>query len=276
MAEPDDFEAVRRDPDPIRRGRRAGELLTIYQQRATELARLRRAAIEQAYRERAMSFTEIAKALGLSKGRITQIRTDAPPPERAFFGVGPVTIAIPHRYGIEGRALPVIAAEDVQTATEIEQLVSGLALSFTRVGIGPETDKPPMDDAVVICGPKSARVGAALLADDPVLTMIEHERRWWITNRETGERYGSPSDDVPARTGDLAYLSRRRDDDRVLVHIAGLHAVGSLGVASYLAEHLSDLYAEALNDDSFSAAVECEFDGLLITQTRLLAGPFAW
>lgn len=60
----DDFESVRRDPDPVRRGRRATDLLTIYQQRAAELARLRRAAIEEAHREQGMSYTEIAAALG--------------------------------------------------------------------------------------------------------------------------------------------------------------------------------------------------------------------
>ena len=50
MSSPDDFDAVRNDPDPIRRGRRATALLSIYQQRATELARLRREAIEEAHR----------------------------------------------------------------------------------------------------------------------------------------------------------------------------------------------------------------------------------
>jgi hypothetical protein len=73
----DEFESVRRDPDPIRRGQRASSLLAHYQQRATELARLRKAAIEEAHRDRGMSYTEIAAALGITKGRITQIRNDA-------------------------------------------------------------------------------------------------------------------------------------------------------------------------------------------------------
>jgi hypothetical protein len=54
-----------------------------------------------------MTYTAVA---GLSKGRITQIRQTAPPSERAFFGVGPVTIAVPERT-MPGRALPVISAE---------------------------------------------------------------------------------------------------------------------------------------------------------------------
>ena len=43
------FDDVRRERDPIRRARRALELQKAYQQRAIELSRLRRAAIEDAY-----------------------------------------------------------------------------------------------------------------------------------------------------------------------------------------------------------------------------------
>ncbi len=68
MSSPDDFEAVRRDPDLLRRGQRATALISIYQQRATELARLRREAIEELHRNQNMSYTEIAVALGITKG----------------------------------------------------------------------------------------------------------------------------------------------------------------------------------------------------------------
>ena len=78
MNEPDDLDLIRRDPDPIRRGRRASELLKVYERRVAELADLRRAAIEHAHQERGMSYTEIATALGLTKGRITQIRQTPP------------------------------------------------------------------------------------------------------------------------------------------------------------------------------------------------------
>ena len=37
--------------------------------------------------------------MGVTKVRITQIRTSAPARARAFFGVGPVSIGIPLRYG---------------------------------------------------------------------------------------------------------------------------------------------------------------------------------
>lgn len=69
----DELEHVRQEPDPIKRGRIATELLDQYQQRSAELAQIRREAIEEA-RDVLGNYTEVAKALGLTKGRITQIR----------------------------------------------------------------------------------------------------------------------------------------------------------------------------------------------------------
>jgi len=151
----DEFEAVRRDPDPIRRGQRATSLLTTYQQRSTELARLRKAAIEEAHQQHGLSYTEIATRLGITKGRITQIRSDAP--------------------------------------------------------------------------------GSA----------------------------------------DIAYVARHRFDSRVIVHIAGIHTLGSLAAAHYLASHVTDL-VEQVGDRSLSMVVRGTYDGMTIASSGLVAGPFGW
>lgn len=71
---PEDLAAVRREPDPIRRAQRASELLRIYEQRTAEIADVRRAAINDAHDIHGVSYTDIADALDLTKGRITQIR----------------------------------------------------------------------------------------------------------------------------------------------------------------------------------------------------------
>lgn len=271
----DDFDSVRRDPDPIRRGKRATELLTVYQQRATELARLRRAAIEQAHREQGMSYTEIATALGITKGRITQIRSTAPGPERVFFGVGPVSVGVPYRYQTTDRERPLIAAEDAQTGEQLEQLLAALALTVTRFQIEPDRVELPAGDTVVVCGPKSAPIGADLLARDPMLTMVKDDGRWWIEHRPTGERHGSPADETNAQAADLAYVARHRTDDRVIIHIAGIHAIGSLGAVHYLTSHLAEVFRET-GDESFSLAVRANYDGLTITGSELAAGPYVW
>lgn len=275
MAKEDDFDSVRRDPDPVRRGRRATELLTIYQQRATELARLRRAAIEEAHRDRGMSYTEIATALGVTKGRITQIRSTAPLPERALFGVGPVSIGIPYRYRATDRVRPLIAAEDVQTGEQLEALLGGLALAVTRFQIEPETAEPPEGDAIVVCGPKSAPIGTELLSRDPALSMVEDGGRWWIEHRDTGTRNGSPTDDDPTEPADVAYLARHHHGSRVIIHIAGIHAIGSLGAAHYLTTHAADLFRQ-VGDQSFSVAIQAIYQGLTITDSELAAGPYTW
>ncbi|TVT33081.1 hypothetical protein FNH05_27345 [Amycolatopsis rhizosphaerae] len=275
MTSSEEFESVRRDPDPIRRGQRATELLTIYQQRATELARLRKAAIEEAHRDRGMSYTEIAAALGITKGRITQIRSTAPGIERAFFGVGPVSIGVPYRYRTTDRERPLIAAEDAQTGDQLETLVSALALSVSRYQIEPDRGDPPAGDSIVVCGPKSAPIGAALLARDPALHMVEDHGRWWIERHADGERFGSPSDEAQPQSADVAYVARHKVDGRVIVHIAGIHGIGSLGATHYLTGHLAEVFRK-VGDKPMSLVVRASYDGLTITQSELAAGPYTW
>lgn len=275
MAELDDFEAVRRDPDPIRRGQRASTLLTQYQQRATELARLRRAAIEEAHRNLGMSYTEIAAALGLSKGRITQIKSGAPAAERAFFGVGPVSVGVPLRSGMDDRTRTYVDAADLATQEQVEAVLVAHAITPIRFTIGPDMTDPPDGDAVVICGPKSAPLGANLLAQDPALGMLKSAGRWWIEDRKTGERHSSPAANDPPENADIAYVARHRHEGRVIVHIAGIRSNGSLGAATYLGAHLAEHWAQ-LGDTSFSMAIRCTYHDLDVTDAELLAGPYPW
>ena len=275
MASEEEFEAVRRDPDPIRRGQRATDLITIYQQRATELARLRKAAIDEAYRDLGMSYTEIASEFGITKGRVTQIKKSAADAQRVFFGVGPVSVGIPYRYQVTDRERPLIAAEDAETGEQFEALLAALSFTVDRYQIGPETTNAPDGDGVVVCGPKSAPLAADLLEEDPAATLVKEDGRWWFEHRASTERFGSPADDHEPQRADIGYLARHRYDDRVLVHIAGIHAIGSLGVAHYLTSNLGDLFRQ-VGDVSFSAAIRCSYDGLEITKSALVGGPYAW
>lgn len=275
MSQPDAFDEVRHEPDPIRRGRRATELLTLYQQRATELARLRRAAVDQAHRESGLSYTEIAAAFGLTKGRITQIRNTAPPPERAFFGVGPVTIGVPWRYQTTDRERPLIAAEDAATGDTLHRLLDSLGIAATRDHIQPARETLPDGDIVLICGPKSAPVAQRLIDRDPALTIASRTGRWFIERKDTGERLASPSDSTPTKRADLAYIGRHETDGRVIVHVAGLHAIGSLGAATYLEQHLAELYKQ-VEGRSASLVVRAQYEGLTITGSDVIAGPFTW
>lgn len=272
---PDEFDAVRMDPDPIRRGQRAGELITLYQQRSTELARLRRVAIEEA-RATGMSYTEIASKLGITKGRVTQIRGSAPGPERAFFGVGPISIALPGRI-IRERDDLVIAGPDDATGAHLAAELEKLAFAINeRVVLDPREEWEPASDAVVICGPTSAHIGHQLMSADPVLRMtIGDNVQWYITDEVTGEQFLSPMDEPEPRKADHAYIARRKLGNWVVVHIAGLHAAGSVGAAHYITRNLPELFAE-FGDSEFSMAVTTEFDGLEPTSIEVLVPPRKW
>jgi hypothetical protein len=84
-----------------------------------------------------------------------------------------------------------------------------------------------------------------------------------------------PTDDDQAQEVDTAYVARHQIDGRVIVHIAGIHGIGSLGATHYLTTHLADLFRET-GDQSFSLAVRASYDGLTITGSELAAGPYVW
>ncbi len=78
------------------------------------------------------------------------------------------------------------------------------------------------------------------MARDPALRMTEKPGAGLSKTVRAGGLIGSPADDDPAQDGDIAYLARHQVDGRIVVHIAGVHAIGSLGAAHYLTGHLAE------------------------------------
>lgn len=273
MTSADDFDKVRSDPDPIRRGRRATDLMTTYQQRSFELARLRKEAVEDAHGA-GLSYTEVADLIGITKSRISQIRTTAPKPERAFFGVGPVAIGIPRRFGDEdGRPRPYFDANDQGAQEALERTLTDLTLATSRYGIDPEDETPPDGDCVVVCGPKSAPVARYLLEADHTLSFHRTDEGWYIKDEHTDRRHFSPFRINSAAHADIGYFSRRIDGGRVIVHIAGITAIGSAGVAHWLNDNLPTVYDPAARFTN--GVIQCDFDdGLTVTGSHLVAGPY--
>jgi len=195
--------------------------------------------------------------------------------KRAFFGDDLVTVAIPLRKGVAERERILIAAEDSATADQFEQILADQALVSARTVIAPGAEELPAGDAIVVCGPKSAPVGVWLLDRDPCLGMIEVCGQWAIFDRSTGERYSSPSDGPDRTSRDISYFARHVIDGRTVLHVAGIHAIGSLGMVHYLTHNLAEL-SSAFGDESFSLAVISGYDGLAITDSTLFLGPYRW
>lgn len=260
-----DFDHVRAEPDPLRQARLATDLLAIYQQRSVELARLRRDAINRAATEQGLTLTEVGLRIGLSKGRVTQIRQSAPPTERVFFGVGPITVAIPERL-MPGRSLPMLSAEDALSAETITRFLTDLNFQVQPARVPPQGGwTSPGGDVVAICGPKSSPTIAEVLEADPLLRFAPDEHgHWEITDRASGQVWVSGMDADPGRDEDVAYLGRVPRDEGTLLVIAGVHAIGSLGAITWLMEHLPELH-RTVGNESFSMVVRSTYDGLRIT-----------
>jgi len=270
----DEFDQVRLEVDPLIRARRATELVALYQQRSIELARLRRTGIEEAVRERGITYTAAAQAAGISKGRVSQLRRSGPPAERVLFGVGPIVVAVPTR-AMPDRNLPVISAEDSIAAEQMSDLLRSYSFTVDQFRIPTDGRWQPIGDVVAICGPKSSSVTAEALTADPLLDFAaDGTGRWAITDRETGTVWNSPMDDDPAESADVAYIGRIHTNNANVFLIAGVHAIGSVGAIAHLSTPgvARSLYA-TVGKAPFSAVVRSTFDGEAITSTDYAASP---
>ncbi|MGY6658671.1 hypothetical protein ACXIZN_41585 [Amycolatopsis sp. TRM77291] len=258
--------------DPVWRTRLAQELFGVCQAVGTKSTRLRRRSMAEAVAARGND--AVAKELRLTPGRVSQLAND-PAKHRVFFGSDTVRVAYPLRHLSTDRERPMIAAEDAATANTLATLLEGLDLEVDRVAIEPGHRELPDADTIVVCGPKSAPVAARLLERDPALAMIEDGGRWWIEETGSSTRRGSPADQPEPRQADIAYLARQIINGHAIVHIAGIHSIGSLGAAHYLAANLPALFSTT-GATPFSAIIGCTHDGTNITTSELVAGPFAW
>jgi hypothetical protein len=251
----------------------AGRLISLYQQRGVELARLRREAIDEALKEGTVSYAVLAEELGLSKGRIAQIRKSAPSAERALFGVGPIEIWIPERK-LEGRHLPVVASEDQDAGERVRAILDRMQFAaFLRHVPSDSADWSPAGDAVVICGPKSSPVVQTWLDEDPVATFVHRKGLWHIRIRSEKRDLASPMSE--GSDTDLAYLSKVTDKQgRVRIHIAGIHAIGSLAAVEWLDQNAADVW-RTMRDRDFTAVIAGEHDGPRITKTEAIVQPRA-
>jgi hypothetical protein len=246
--------------DPAARLRAATEGLSVAQQTMTELARLRRALIQDLHKQ-GWSYAQIADAAGLSRGRIHQVRHQGPMPEGAFFGRGSVRIATPLKRD-EIKARPVVAVEDVTASQRLGELARslGFEVDYEQIPLGGHIDLN-RDGLVVICGPRISSDVAGVLATDPILKFERLPAGWAVRDTRTGDVYASGQDETPASASDVAYLSRlgRPDGNGTVIIFTGIHPQGSLGVVQMLTNELADLHEQA-GPGTFSTLLRVDYD----------------
>ncbi|MFD0397271.1 sigma-70 family RNA polymerase sigma factor [Kitasatospora sp. NPDC127121] len=236
------------------------ELMEELQAAVIETSRMRKESIAW-LRQSGLSMAEVAKLMGVSRARVAQLKDAGPPAERAFLGVDRVSVAVPQRPGER----EYVAVEDSATGQQLINLAHRLQLEGELEYI-PTTGAIDLnrDGLVVVCGPKTSPVTAAALAADPRLSFETLEDgRWALIDRESGQVITSPTDDPESpQLSDVAYFGRLPRPDRVgsFLLVAGVHAVGSLGVAHYLSTHIAGLYGE-ISDQSFSMVIGCDYEG---------------
>lgn len=240
------------------------------------MAQIRRQAIAE-LRSSGMSYAQVASKLGVTRGRVAQLRSTHGV-EHEFFGAATVTIATPLRASDQRR--PLVAQEDVEAAL-------ALARFLNAADIATETAHVSVDGAidltasalVAICGPASSATIAELIATDPAFDYSRaNSNRWRISDRASGATFESPLDDDPEAGRDYAYLARlpRPHHDSPLIVVAGIHAIGSLGAIAYLTNtaNLHELHS-AVGRRPFSMVVESEFtrSPLAIRAARAVTKP---
>lgn len=248
---------------PVERAKAAIDLMATYQGWVTELSRIRREAIEEAQAS-GMTQAEIAAKLGVSRGRVGQLASAGPPPERAFFGTDLVTVSLGGKYEAgkdpDQNRSEVVTREDLNNFEHLRKLLGGMKLD-TQYEVIPPTGIVNLnrENHVVVCGPRLSPIVAQVLEGDHNLGFAK-DRAWHLVDHRTGQEYRSPMDE-DGSAGDFGYLGRlpRLDGRGTFLYIAGVHSIGANGVVHYLENNLAELYRE-VRTRRFSTLISCRYD----------------
>ena len=246
--------------DPALRARRASELIDEHQAVVNELSRLRREALEEMVSQ-GMTQAQIASLIGMTRARVGQLLSSGPRPERAMLGTGPVTVAVGGKFEADKKdPYAVVSAEMLAAYERLATLARTLGLKAEYEVVPP----PGMVDLnrtnlIVMGSPRILPFVGQVLAADPKLGFGTDDDGLYLVNRETSEILRSPSDS--GEPIDYAYIGRlpRPDGRGNFLYLAGIHAMGTLGAAQYLEEHLDELYRMVKNR-RFSLLGACKYE----------------
>jgi len=230
----------------------AHQLVQRYQRLNTQAAELRRRLLRRFLdlhpgTENAV----LARKLRISGSRVSRLLNEGIRPERALLGRGDVTIAAGGKMEPNDprRADPsvMISREAFQATDLLAQLVTELGWTATTEIVGPpgniHLNRPNL---VVLCSPRLLPIVGQVLESDPHVGFdMTDQGRWCLIDRGTDTVYESPSD-TDGISADFAYLGRlpRPDGRGTFLYLAGIHAMGTLGAAQFLATNLNTIWQQ--------------------------------
>jgi hypothetical protein len=256
-----ELEAVASIRDPMERAKRATDLVQDHQDAVAELSLIRRAAINELVAS-GVTHKEIAENLGVERARIGQLLSSGPKPERALLASGPVTIAVGGKTEGPRRNPSVVSSAE---ATEARDRIAdccrnhGLEVAHREIVAPPGMVNLNRSNLIVIGSPRLLPFVSQVLEADRNLGFGHGAQGWYLTEGDTIHR--SPSDVGDHHHADYAYIGRlpRPDSKGTFLYLAGIHAMGTLGAATYLTENVEALYREVKNR-RWSVLVECQYD----------------
>ena len=258
-----DVQKLRAEPDPARRGALATAILDGQRAVRDEVTRIRLECVDQLYAQ-GLERPQIAETIGVSPGRISQMRRAGPRPERALLGTSHLTVALGGKQEADkSQPGPVVSQDDLVAYEYLATCASELGLTTSSDVVQPpghiNLNRPNL---VVVCGPRLSPNVAEILDGDPHYGFAKAEN-WYLYERARGGRsFPSPIDGDPATSDDVAYLGRLPRPDRrgTFLYLAGVHAPGCAVAAHYLTGHLAELYETAPGRSPWSLLVQGSFD----------------
>jgi predicted XRE-type DNA-binding protein len=246
--------------DPKERALAIGAKIDEHQAAIADLSRLRRETLEELVAG-GMTQTQIAELLRMSKGRVSQLMSAGLRPERAFFGTGKLTVAIgAKREANRTDPSNVLSAEAFTAYERISAAARAAGLDATNEVVpAPGNVHLNRPNLIVLTNPRLLPFLSQVMEADPHIRYVVDDKGWHLVDLTTSTEYRSPRDQ--GESADYGYVGRlpRPDGKGTFLYLAGTHAPGTLGAATYVADNLAELYKE-LKTRRFSTIVRCQFE----------------
>ncbi|WP_198587259.1 winged helix-turn-helix domain-containing protein [Glycomyces xiaoerkulensis] len=246
----------------MHRAREVHAAIESLQGQVNKLAAVRRDALNELV-DQGLTVTKISEGVGISRSRVSQLRSAGVKPERLFFGSGRVTVAIGSKpeLGRKDSAQKSMVSQEAFKAYElIADTTRSLGLDAVQEIVPPSgMIDLNRENLVVLCSVRLLPFLSQVMAADSHLDFVEDEDGWFLRDHSTSTDYRSPRDSGERK--DIGYVGRLPGPGgrNTFLYAAGIHAEGTLGAARWLADNASDLYKQ-LKLQRFSTLVEADFD----------------